>query len=162
MIEFSNHMCQCVSRGWWEQDNFQLKMDGLKLDNSRLTTCALELESSAFSALELDHSRLRTCARELDNFGWCALELGHSKFGTHIYIHIYIYIHTHIYIYTKWRSSCSLGGQLGPQLCWLLKLELVITFWTRKALINTRQFGIHSWSTPTNTPTHYRCLIKKS
>ena len=46
-------------------------MDGLELDNSRLTTCALGLDNSAYSALELDHSILRTCAHELDNFGWC-------------------------------------------------------------------------------------------
>ena len=50
-----------------EQDNSQLKVGGLKLDNSKLTTCALELDSSASSGLELDHSRLRTCAQELDH-----------------------------------------------------------------------------------------------
>ena len=68
MIENSDHMCQCVSKGWGEKDNSQLKMDGLELDNSKLTKCAMELDISIFSALELDHSKLRTCAHELDNF----------------------------------------------------------------------------------------------
>jgi hypothetical protein len=43
-------------------------MDGLELDNSKLTTCAMELDNYAFNALELDHSTLRTCAHELDNY----------------------------------------------------------------------------------------------
>ena len=55
-------------------------MNGLKLNNSKLTICALELDNSAFSALEVEHSTLRTCARELENFGRGALELDHSKF----------------------------------------------------------------------------------
>ena len=60
-------MCQCVSRGWWEQDNSQLEMDGL------------ELENCTFSAFELDHPILRTCAHGLDNFQWGALELDSSN-----------------------------------------------------------------------------------
>ena len=32
-------------------------MDGLELDNPKLTTCALELDSSIFGALELDNFR---------------------------------------------------------------------------------------------------------
>ena len=56
-------------------------MDGLELDNSRLITCALGLDKSAFNALELDHFILRTCARELDNSQWGALELDHSVIG---------------------------------------------------------------------------------
>ena len=38
-------------------------MDALKLDNSKLRICALELDRSAFSIVKLDHSTLRTCAR---------------------------------------------------------------------------------------------------
>jgi len=38
------------------------------------------VSDSTFSAQELDNSRLRTCARELDHFGWHALELDHSIF----------------------------------------------------------------------------------
>ena len=66
ICEYSNHMCQCVSREGREQNNSQLKMDGLELDNSKSTTCAMELDNYAFSALKLDHSTLRTCAHELD------------------------------------------------------------------------------------------------
>ena len=33
----------------------------------QIDTCALGLDSSAYSALELDHSILRTCAHELDS-----------------------------------------------------------------------------------------------
>ena len=73
-------MCHCVSRGWWEQDNYHLKLDGLELDNSKLTIWALELDNSTFSALELDHSRVRTCAHELDSSQWGALELVCSKY----------------------------------------------------------------------------------
>ena len=62
-------------------------MDGLELDNSRLTTCAVGLDNSAFSALELDHSILRTCAHELDNSRLGALELDHSRIGKTNAIH---------------------------------------------------------------------------
>ena len=80
MIEYSNHMCQCVSRGWWEQNNSPLKMDGLELDNSKLTVCALESDNFTFSALELDHFILRTYAQEFMNYGRSALELDHFIF----------------------------------------------------------------------------------
>ena len=62
-------------------------MDGLELDNSRSTTCALGLDSFAVSALELHYSILRTCAHELDNFRRGALELDHSQFGKINVIH---------------------------------------------------------------------------
>ena len=45
----------------------QSTMDKLELDNSKLTTCALELDNFAYSALELDHFKLRTCTHEFDN-----------------------------------------------------------------------------------------------
>jgi len=54
-------------------------MDGLESDNSNLTICALELDSSIFSALELHHSKLRTCVQELNNSRWGALELDYSN-----------------------------------------------------------------------------------
>ena len=62
-------------------------MDELELDNSRLTTCALGLDNSTYSALELDHSKLRTCAYELDNSRLGALELDHFRIGKMNVIH---------------------------------------------------------------------------
>ena len=78
MNESSNNIGQCVSREWREQNNSHLKMDKLKLDNSKLTTSAFELDSSTYSTVELDSSRF--CALELDNFTFSALELDSSKF----------------------------------------------------------------------------------
>jgi len=66
MNEYFNYIYECVSRGRWELDNFQLKMDGLVLDNSKLRTCAMELDNSIFSALNLDNFIIS--AVELDNF----------------------------------------------------------------------------------------------
>jgi len=67
-------------RGWWEQDNLQLKIDELELDNSKLIACALKLKISIFSALELDHFILWICAQELENSRWGALKLNYSKY----------------------------------------------------------------------------------
>ena len=50
-------------------------MDGLELNSSKLTTCALELDNFTFSALELDHSRLKPFAQELDNSRCGVVEL---------------------------------------------------------------------------------------
>ena len=59
--------CNSKSREWWKQDNSYVKMDGLELDNSKLTTCALELDIFIFSALELKNSKVITYALELNS-----------------------------------------------------------------------------------------------
>ena len=54
-------------------------MDGLKLNNSKLATYALELNSFIFSAVELKNSKLITYSLELNSSIFSALELDKSR-----------------------------------------------------------------------------------